>query len=104
MGSSCISLGNSLDSIRNLDLKDCKHLAKKERMDTAVRTPHENGTLRNRGRGYPLENNMMSARSLNSAFDDSGRRVLDVFVVATVVLGAIELNNGRASSLSSSSF
>ena len=85
---------------------DCKHLAKKERMDTAVRTPHENGTLRNRGRGYPLENNMMSIRSFNSAFDDSGRRVLDVFAFAIVVLAdrVIELNNGRVSSLVPCSF
>lgn len=83
---------------------DCKHLAKKARIDTAVRTPHENGTLRNRGSGYPLENSMMSMRSLNRALGDSGRRVLDVF--AFVVVGVLsecvmELNKGRDSSLSS---
>ena len=89
VGRSCIPFGNSLVSIRNLCLMDCKHLAKKERMDTAVRTPHENGTLRKRGSGYPLENKMMSMRSFNSALDDSGRRVLDVFAFTVVVLTSL---------------
>lgn len=53
-----------------------------------MRTMSESGTDRNRGRGYPLENNRMRVRILKSACGESGRRALDEFVFDVVDVAA----------------
>mmetsp|Transcript_40314 Transcript_40314/g.85864 ORF Transcript_40314/g.85864 Transcript_40314/m.85864 type:complete len:201 (+) Transcript_40314:56-658(+) len=82
VGSSCTLSGKMRDSRGNDRFRDSRRLARKDRTDTPSRTPNEIGTDRNRGSGYPLENNRTSILNFRSARDDRGRRVLDALLLA----------------------